>query len=58
MKQPEDLDIGTKMDVARHRLMAAREDLDTANLTFEAGKLRAANNGAYYEPISACLGSF
>lgn len=58
MKQPEDLDVGTKMDVARHRLMVAREDLDTANLTFEAGKLRAANNRAYYSifhTISAVL---
>jgi len=58
MKQPEDLDVGTKMDVARHRLMVAREDLDTANLTYEAGKLRAANNRAYYSifhTVSAVL---
>lgn len=58
MKQPENPDVGTKMDVARHRLMVAREDLDTANLTFEAGKLRAANNRAYYSifhTISAVL---
>lgn len=58
MMQPEDQDVGTKMDVARHRLMVAREDLDAANLTFEAGKLRAANNRAYYSifhTVSAVL---
>ena len=48
MKQPDSLDVGTKMDVVRHRLNIAREDLDTANLTFEAGQYRAANNRAYY----------
>jgi len=48
MKQPDSLDVGTKMDVVRHRLNVAREDLDAAYLTFEAGKYRAANNRAYY----------
>ena len=48
MKQPDSLDVGTKMDVVRHRLNVAREDLDAANLTFEAGQYRAANNRAYY----------
>ena len=48
MKQPDSLDIGTKMDVARHRLNVAKEDLDTAHLTFEVGQYRAANNRAYY----------
>lgn len=48
MKQPDSLDVGTKMDVARHRLTVAREDLDTAYLTFEAGQYRGANNRAYY----------
>lgn len=48
MKQPDSLDVGTKMDVVRHRLNVAREDLDTAHLTFEAGQYRAANNRAYY----------
>lgn len=48
MKQPDSLEIGTKMDVARHRLNVAKEDLDTAHLTFEAGQYRAANNRAYY----------
>ena len=48
MKQPDSLNVGTKMDVIRHRLNVAREDMDTANLTFEAGQYRAANNRAYY----------
>lgn len=48
MKQPEIPDIGTKMDVVRHRLNVAREDLDTAKLTFEAGQYRGSNNRAYY----------
>lgn len=48
MKQPDSLDIGTKTDVARHRLNVAREDLDAACLTFDAGQYRAANNRAYY----------
>lgn len=48
MKQPDSLDVGTKMDVARHRLSVAREDLDTAHLTFGAGQYRGANNRAYY----------
>lgn len=48
MKQPDSLDVGTKMDVARHRLHVAKEDLDAALLTFQAGQYRAANNRAYY----------
>ena len=48
MKLPDSLDIGTKMDVARHRLAVSREDLDSAHLTFNAGQYRAANNRAYY----------
>lgn len=58
MKQPDSLDVGTQMDVARHRLLVAREDLETANLTYEAGKFRAANNRAYYSifhTVSAVL---
>lgn len=43
MKQPNTLDIGTQMDVAKHRLRVAKEDLDTAKLTFDAGQFRAAN---------------
>ena len=40
MKQPDSSDIGTRMDVIRHRLNVAREDLETAYLTFEAGQYR------------------
>ena len=42
MKQPDSLNVGTKMDVVRYRLNVAREDLDAANLTFEAWQYRAA----------------
>lgn len=48
MKQPDIIDIGTKMDVVRYRLDIAREDLETAKITFQAGKYRGANNRAYY----------
>lgn len=41
MKQPESIDIGTKMDVVRHRLNVAKEDLDSARLTFGAGQYKA-----------------
>ena len=36
MKQPDSLDTGNQMDIARYRLQTAKEDLDTANLTFSA----------------------
>ena len=58
MKQPDSVDIGTRMDVAKHRLDVAQEDLDTAHLTFDAGQFRGANNRAYYSnfhTISAVL---
>lgn len=58
MKQLDLTDVGTQMDIAKYRLMAAKDDLDTANLTFQAGKFRAANNRAYYSifhTISAVL---
>ena len=48
MKQPDSIDIGTQMDIARYRLQTAKEDLDTAKLTYESEHLRAANNRAYY----------
>lgn len=48
MKQPDSMDVGTRMDVVRHRLQVAKEDLDTAYLTFNAGQFRGANNRAYY----------
>lgn len=58
MKQPDSVDIGTRMDVAKHRLDVAQEDLDTAHLTFDAGQFRGTNNRAYYSifhTISAVL---
>ncbi|MBN2947969.1 MAG: HEPN domain-containing protein [Blautia sp.] len=48
MKPPESADIGNRMDVVRHRLNVAREDLETAQLIFDAGQYRGANNRAYY----------
>lgn len=48
MKPPESVDIGTRMDVVRHRRNVAREDLETAQLIFDAGQYRGANNRAYY----------
>ena len=47
MRQPDFTDIGTQMDLVRHRLNVAREDLETAHLTFNAGQYRGANNRAY-----------
>lgn len=41
MKQPDSLDSGTKMDVAKYRLQTAREDFDTANLTFSSKEITA-----------------
>ena len=56
MKQPDSIDVGTQMDVVRHRLNVAREDLETAHLTFEAEQYRGANNRAYYSifPYNMC----
>lgn len=48
MKWLDSLENGTQMDVARYRLQTAKEDLDTANLTFSSEQYRAANNRAYY----------
>lgn len=58
MKQPDSVDVGTRMDVAMHRIQVAKEDLDTAYLTFNAKQFRGANNRAYYcihHTISAVL---
>ena len=41
-------DIGTKEDLARHRLQTAREDLKSASILLESGEYRGANNRAYY----------
>ena len=58
MKQPELPDIGNKIDVAKHRLRVAKEDLQAANLLLEANSYRGANNRAYYaifHAVSAVL---
>lgn len=34
MKQTDSLDIGTQMDVVRHRLLVAKENVDAAYLIF------------------------
>ncbi len=52
------LDVGTKADVAIHRLEIAKEDLETARLDFSARHFRGANNRAYYSifhTVSAVL---
>ena len=41
-------DIGTKEDLARHRIQTAREDLKSASILLESGEYRGANNRAYY----------
>ncbi len=45
--QPND-NVGTRKDMAFHRLQIAKEDLETAQLLLREGKFRAANNRAYY----------
>ena len=58
MKQPDSVDAGTSRDVVKYRLQVAKDDLDTAYLTFNAGQFRGANNRAYYSifhTISAVL---
>lgn len=48
MQRTDFPDAGTQMDIATYRLQTAREDLETANLTFSSAQYRAANNRAYY----------
>lgn len=58
MRQPELPDIGDKLDVAKHRLRVAKEDLQAAYLLLEANSYRGANNRAYYaifHAVSAVL---
>ena len=57
MMQPDNLDIGTKLDVAWHRLRVAQEDLEAARLTYAAGHYRAANKRAYYRIFHAVCAS-
>lgn len=41
-------DFGSYIDIAKYRIETAEEDLDTAKLLFQDGKIRIANNRAYY----------
>ena len=41
-------EIGTAADLAFYRLETAKNDLHSAEILFEAGQLRGANNRAYY----------
>ena len=52
-------EIGTNEDLIRYRMQTAREDLQSAIRSLEAGDLRTANNRAYYavfHAMTACLG--
>lgn len=56
--KPELDDIGGAKELARHRLLVAKEDLNTAKMNFENKQFRASNNRAYYaifKAVSACL---
>lgn len=41
-------DIGTKKDLILYRIESAKEDLKSAQILFDAGAYKAANNRAYY----------
>lgn len=47
-------DIGGARDLAAYRLEVSKEDLEAAEVNFETGHYRTANNRAYY----AILGRF
>lgn len=44
----EDMEWGTFLDVAKHKLNRAEDDLEAAGILLQAGKYKAANNRAYY----------
>ena len=44
---------GDFKDVSRYKLEQAKDDLDTAHILLKLGKLRAANNRAYYSCFHA-----
>ena len=44
---------GDFKDVSRYKLEQAKDDLDTAQILLKLGKLRAANNRAYYSCFHA-----
>ena len=48
MKQPDNIEKGSRIDLIRHRFSVAKEDLDTARLLLNASQYRGANNRAYY----------
>ena len=48
-----DQQTGDFKDVSRYKLEQAKDDLDTAQILLELGKLRAANNRAYYSCFHA-----
>ena len=51
-------DIGGARELAWHRINAAKDDLEAAEMNFEGGHYRSSNNRAYYaifRAISACL---
>lgn len=48
MKQSDSRDVGTRTDMAMHWMQVAKEDLDMAYLTFNAGQFGEVNNRAYY----------
>lgn len=47
MKQ-HDEEVGTKVDLALHRIQNAKDDLNAAKILLEAGEYRGANNRSYY----------
>lgn len=47
MKQ-HDEEVGTKVDLALHRIQNAKDDLKAAKILLEAGEYRGANNRSYY----------
>jgi uncharacterized protein (UPF0332 family) len=46
-------DAGNKIDVAKHKLERALDDLESARLLLQSGKYKAANNRAYYSCFHA-----
>lgn len=51
MEQPKD--IGTKADLYKYRLEAAKEALESAKILMNANSYKAANNRAYYAVFHA-----
>lgn len=47
MKQ-HDEEVGTKVDLALHRIQNAKDDLKAVKILLEAGEYRGANNRSYY----------